>query len=240
MTGRRAGPPPESPSGATAATRVALADLVTGVFQSRPLDAPVGGGEAVSPVAVAEGVAESSASADGAACKGSGSAGGATEGAGCSGGAGAGSAGETGGPSGSLGFWVRVGSAGFGLSAGSCPQNTRHRPGDVVDAGSGSGDSAVAGLAGRRHRVLARTAADAVAEAARNPGRDGNICYLSTRAVPPLRLSGVPGSLLHPRQGPQISRNSQGSAAPAWHDRQSLFSGGSATWIFRALPRPTT
>ena len=26
----------------------------------------------------------------------------------------------------------------------------------------------------------------------------------------------------------------------AGHVRQSLFSGGSATWIFRALPRPTT
>ena len=46
MMGRRTGPPgPESSAGTTAAARVALADLVTGVFQSCPLDAPVGGGE---------------------------------------------------------------------------------------------------------------------------------------------------------------------------------------------------
>jgi hypothetical protein len=177
MMGRRAGSPePGSRPGVTAATRLAWADLVTGVFQSCPLEAPVGGGEPADPVAAGDGpAAVSSGSAAGAEGTGSVPAGGVSEGAGCSGGAGTGSTGGAGGLSGSLGFRVRAGSAGSVLCAGPDQQTRRHWSGDVVDTGVGSGESAAAGPPGKRPRVMARTAADAVVEATRKTGEDGVI-----------------------------------------------------------------
>jgi hypothetical protein len=179
MMGRRAGSPePGSRPGLTAATRLAWADLVTGVFQSCPLEAPVGGGEPADPVAVAAAdgpAAVSSGSATGWAGTGSVPAAGVSDGAGCTGGAGTGSAGGAGGLSGSLGFRVRVGPAVSGSSVGPDQQTRRHWSGDVVDAGAGSAESAAAGPTGKRPRVMARTAADAVVEATRKTGEDGVI-----------------------------------------------------------------
>jgi hypothetical protein len=214
MMGRSAGPPsPGSLAGATSATRVALADLVTGVFQSCPLDAPVGGGETADPVA-AEAVGSvvgPSGSAGGAAGTGPVPAGGSTEGAGCCGGAGAGSAGAAGGLSGPFAFWVRVGSAGFGSPAVSGSQNNRkHWSGDGVEADVGSVESAPAGPYGRKHRVMARTAADAVLDATRRTGEDGVIATFRRAQSTRRGFLVSPGSLLHEERG----RKSTGSAAP--------------------------
>lgn len=215
MMGRRVGPPsPESPADATAATRVAVADLVTGAFQSCPFDGPVGGGETAVSVAaeVVGSAAGSSVSAGGAAGTGAVPAGGATGGAGCCGGAGTGSAGGAGGLSGSFGFWVRVGSPGFGSAAVPGSQNSsRHWSGDVVEAGVGSVESAPAVPPGRKHRAMARTAADAVVDATRRTGVDGVIAAFRCAQSPHRGFLVSPGSLLHDERG----RKSIGCAAPS-------------------------
>lgn len=66
--------------------------------------------------------------------------------------------------------------------------------------------------------------------------RTGSLLPFDARSPPP-RLSGVPGSLLQRPAGPQIR---SGGGPAVVRAVQSRFSGGSATWIFRALPRPTT
>lgn len=234
------GPSTPEPLRVATPARVASGDRVTGWFQFDSVD---GEDDAVVPgsAAVVSGAADSPDVVSSAA--------GASEAAGAAGtvAAGAAGSGAAGGSGAAPPGGAGCSSGPFGLSFRPSPErvavgSTVHAESHagLVAGAEGSGVSAAAAPAADRLTANARTAADAVAETARNAGEDGDICYLSMRAVPPLRLSGVPGSLLHPRQAPQISRKSPGSAVPARHLRQSLFSGGSATWIFRALPRPTT
>lgn len=240
MIVRGSGPPvPGPPAGETAAAWV-LAGLVTGLVQFDSVDGEADG-VVPGPVAAGSGVVVSPGSAS----AGSGAAGAVvTAGGGAweeaaggwdtAGGAGAGPPGWPGGSSGPFGLSVRP-SPGL-VSVGSAVQDAPQ----VGLVAVGSGESAAAAPAADRLTASARRVADAVAGTARSAGKDGDIRYLSMRAVPPLRLSGVPGSFLHLQEG----RKSAGPAAlrDAAEDevRQTLFSGGSATWIFRALPRPTT
>ena len=239
MIVRGSGPPvPGPPAGETAAAWV-LAGLLTGLVQFDSVDGEADG-VVPGPVAVGSGVVVSPGNAS----AGSGAAGAVAAGGGAweevaggwdtAGGAGAGPPGWPGGSSGPFGLSVRP-SPGL-VSVGSAVQDAPQTGLVVV----GSGESAAAAPAADRLTASARTAADAVAGTARSAGKDGDICYLSMRAVPPLRRSGVPGSFLHLQEG----RKSAGPAAlrDAVEDQvgQTLFSGGSATWIFRALPRPTT
>jgi hypothetical protein len=237
--GRRAGPPePGSRPGVTAATRLAWADLVTGVFQSCPLEAPVGGGEPADPVAVAatDGpAAVSSGSAAGAAGAGSVPAGAVSDGAGCSGGAGTGSAGGAGGLSGSLGFPVRVGPAASGSSGDRTSRQEALRQ-EMLWTRVWVPRSAAAGPPGKRPTVMARTAADAVVEATRKTGEDGVIATFRCAQSPTAAFLVCPVVFYNAQQG----RKSTGSAALPTLPCQPLFSGGSATWILRAFPRPTT
>ena len=242
MIARGSGPPvPGPPAGETAAAWV-LAGLVTGLVQFDSVEGEADG-VVPGPVAVGSGVVVSPGNAS----SGSGASGSAAAGGGAgeevaggwdtAGGAGAGPPGWPGGSSGPFGLSVRP-SPGF-VSVGSAVQDSP-QVGLVVVVAVGSGESAAAAPAADRLTASARTAADAVAGTARSAGKDGDICYLSMRAVPPLRLSGVPGSFLYLQEG----RKSAGSAAlrdaVEGEAPQTLFSGGSATWIFRALPRPTT
>lgn len=237
---RGSGPPgPGPPAGETAAAWV-LAGLVTGLVQ---FDSVEGGADGVVPgaAAVGSGVVVSSGNAS----AGSGAAGAVAAGGGASeevaggwdtaGGAGTGPPGCPGGSSDPFGLSVRP-SPGF-VSVGSAAQDSP-QVGLVVAVGSG--ESAAAAPAADRLTASARTAADAAAGTPRSTGKDGDICYLSMRAVPHCGFLVSPVVFYTFREG----RKSAGPAAlPDAGDeevRQSRFSGGSATWIFRALPRPTT
>lgn len=185
---RGSGPPvPGPPAGATAAAWVGLAGLVTGLVQFDSVEAVA---EDVVPgsVIAASGVADPSGDAS----AGSGAAGtmdSAGGGAGvevavgwaAAGGAGSGPPGWPGGSSGPFGLSARP-SPGF-VSVGSGVQDAPHE-GLVMVVAVGSGVSAAAAPAADRLTASARTAADAVAGTARSAGKDGDICYLSMRAVP--------------------------------------------------------
>lgn len=174
--GRNSGPSEPWPrAGTAAAIGAAAADRVTGLFQSWPLDGPVGGryptaAEAVAGATSPAGVA-GSAGSGGAASWGPASPCGGWGGAGWTGTPAVGAGWEVGG-AGSLVFRGRPGWAVSGLPA----RTGRQRMPQVeVGATEGSAVAARAGEVGKKPKARARTAADAVVETAWRAGADGVI-----------------------------------------------------------------